>query len=142
MSLQRQIAHNTIIQLIGKALSTILALVAVMIMTRALGVEKFGWYITAVGFLQFIGLLSDFGFTVTTARMLALPSFNKRKLLYTIFTWRFITAFISNGLATLIIFLFPYPLEIKIAVLVLSISFIGYSLNQVFTGYYQNKLKM
>lgn len=142
MSLHRQIARNTVIQLIGKSFSTILGLVAIMIMTRALGVEQFGWYITAVGFLQFIGLLSDFGFTITTASMLAEQSFDKQRLLHTIFTWRFITALFFNIIAFLVIFFFPYSKEIKIAVSILTISFFAISLNQVFTGYYQYKLKM
>ncbi len=142
MSLTRQIARNTTVQLLGKALSTLLGLGSVMIMTRALGVEQFGWYVTAVGFLQFIGILSDFGFTITTSSMLAEPRFDKNKLLHTIFTWRFFTALIFNGLAPLIILFFPYSAEIKTAVAILSLSFFAIALNQVFTGYYQYKLKM
>jgi len=85
MSLTKSIAKNTIIQIIGKAVSTLLGLVAVAIMTRALGAEKFGWYITATGFLQFVGIFSDFGFTVLTAKMLSEPEFDKPKLLNNLF---------------------------------------------------------
>ena len=59
MSTARAIAQNTAIQISGKAVSTLLGLAAIAMMTRYLGVEKFGWYITAIGFLQFVGIFSD-----------------------------------------------------------------------------------
>ena len=142
MSEVRKIAHNTAWQLAGKTVSTLLGLVAIAIMTRTLGVEQFGWYATAVGFLQFIGVFTDFGFTVITSSMLSEPEHDKSKLLGNLFTWRMITAVITQGLAPLTIFLFPYPAPIKWAVVIMSLSFIGVSLNQVFIAYYQTKLKM
>lgn len=141
MQTLRKIALNTSFQIGGKIISTVLGIAAVMVMTRYLGVEQFGWYTTAVGFLQFIGLLSDFGFTVTTANMLSEPAFDKSKLFNTLFTWRFLTALIFNGLAPLSIFFFPYPPQVKIAVLITAVSFFALALNQSFIGYYQAKIK-
>lgn len=141
MSLKRKIAHNAIIQLSGKIISTLLGLAAVFIMTRTLGAEKFGWYTTAIGFLQFIGIFSDFGFIITTANMLSEPKFEQKKLLDTLFTWRLITALIFNGLSPFIFLLLPYPSEIKIAVAVVAVSFLAISISNVFIGYYQKELK-
>ncbi|MFA5128236.1 MAG: flippase [Patescibacteria group bacterium] len=142
MSQVRAIAHNTMWQLGGKTVSTLLGLIAIAIMTRALGVEQFGWYSTAIGFLQFIGIFTDFGFTVITSSMLAEPAHDKSKLLSNLFTWRIITAVLTQGIAPLTIFLFPYPAPIKWAAVIMSFSFIGVSLNQVLVAYYQTKLKM
>lgn len=141
MTIKRQIAHNTIIQLIGKAISTVLGLVTIFLVIRSLGAEKFGWYTTAIGFLQFIGIFSDFGFTITTANMLAEPKFDKEKLLNNLFTIRIATAAFFQGIAPLIFLFFPYPVEVKIAVAITSLSFFAISTNHVFTGYFQNKLK-
>jgi O-antigen/teichoic acid export membrane protein len=141
MTLKKQIAHNTIIQLGGKIISTLLGLLAVLIMIRGLGAEKFGWYTTAMGFLQFVGIFSDFGFTVISATMLSEPRFDKEKLLNNLFSWRLITAAIFQGLAPLLFLFFPYPLEIKLAVAITAISFFAVSASQVFAGYYQMKLK-
>jgi len=141
MSTLRKIALNTGVQISGKIISTTLGIATVMIMTRYLGVEQFGWYTTAVGFLQFIGLLTDFGFTVTTASMLSEPEFDKTKLFNTIFTWRFLTALIFNGLAPIFIIFFPYPAPVKLAVGIAAISFFALALNQAFVGYYQAKIK-
>src|SRR3989344_8613128 len=142
MSLTRAIAKNTSVQIIGKTISTVLGLVAIGIMTRALGVEKFGWYVTATGFLQFVGIFSDFGFTAITTKMLSEPEFDKTKLLNNLFTWRFLTALFFQGLAPLIILLFPYPAPVKLAVAIMSLSFFAISLNNIFIGYCQSALKM
>lgn len=142
MSTIKSIAQNTAIQIIGKTISTALGLMAVGIMTRTLGVEKFGWYVTATGFLQFIGIFSDFGFTAITAKMLSEPQFDKTKLLNNLFTWRFITALFFQGLAPFAILLFPYPTPIKLAVIIMSLSFFAISVNQIFIGYCQSNLKM
>ncbi len=141
METLHKIARNTGFQIGGKIISTTLGIAAVMVMTRHLGVEQFGWYTTAVGFLQFIGLLSDFGFTVTTAHMLSEPAFEKNKLFNTLFTWRFLTALLFNGLAPVFILFFPYPTPVKIAVIIAAVSFFALSLNQAFIGYYQAKVK-
>ena len=142
MSLARALARNTAIQVIGKAVSTALGFLAFAILAHYLGTEKFGWYITATGFLQFIGVLIDFGFTVTTSNMLSEPQFDKEKLFNTIFAWRFLTALISFGIAPIIILAFPYRMEIKIAVAITSLSFFCNTLNQSFIGYYRQKLSM
>ncbi|MDD2758472.1 MAG: flippase [Patescibacteria group bacterium] len=142
MSEIRKIAHNTAWQIAGKIISTGLGLVAIAIMTRSLGVEQFGWYATAVGFLQFIGIFTDFGFTVITSSMLSEPAHDKSKLLGNLFTWRMTTAIITQGLIPLTIFFFPYPAPIKWAVIIMALSFIGVSLNQVLIAYYQTKLAL
>jgi O-antigen/teichoic acid export membrane protein len=142
MSLTRKIAHNTITQIVGKIISTLLGLVAIGMMTRYLGQEKFGWYITVTAFLQFIGILTDFGMIVVTAQMLSEPFHNKIKLFKNLFSFRFFTAIFFFGLAPLIALLFPYPTEVKIAIGVTAIAFLSITLNQVFVGLYQTKLKM
>lgn len=142
MSEVRKIAENTVWQFGGKIVSTVLGLAAVAIMTRSLGVVQFGWYATAVGFLQFIGILTDFGFTVVTASMLSEPAYDKKKLLNSLFSWRLITALLTQGLIPLTIFFFPYPAPIKWAVVIMALSFIGVSLNQVLIAYYQTRLAL
>jgi len=142
MSLTKKIAQNTATVLIGKTISTLLGLVAIAIMARHLGVEQFGWYVTAGGFLMFFSIISDFGFVAITASMMAEPKHDKTKLFNTLFTWRLLTAILVNGLAPIIILLFPYPKEVKTAVLILAVSFFFMALTQVFIGYYQSKLKL
>jgi len=142
MSTTRKIAHNTLVQIIGKAISTFLGLVALAMMTRYLGTEQFGWYITVISFLGFAGILVDFGLIPVTAQMLAEPKFDKTKLLQNLLAFRFFTALIFFGLMPFAVLFFPYPPEVKIAVAFTTISFLATSMNQIFVGYYQTKLKM
>src|SRR3989339_91840 len=142
MNLIKKIAFNTIWQIGGKLAGTLLGLVAMIILAKSLGVEKFGWYSTAIGFMQFIAIMSDFGFSITTSSMLANPRYEEKKLINTLFTLRFLTGLIFNGLSVAIIWFFPYRTEIKIAASILSLSFFFVTLNQIFWGFYQQKLKM
>ncbi len=142
MSLNRKIAHNTIVQIVGKIITTILGLVALGMMTRYLGQEKFGWYITVTAFLQFAGILIDFGMIVVTAQMLSQPLQNKEKLFKNLFTFRFVSALLFFSLAPLVAFFFPYNTQIKLAIGISSLAFLAITLNQVFVGLYQTKLKM
>ena len=142
MSLTRQIAHNTITQLIGKIISTLLGLITIGLMTRYLGVEKFGWYITTIAFLQFIGIMTDFGAIVVTAQMLSEPFHDKTKLFKNLFTLRFFTALLFFALAPFIALFFPYPPEVKLAIIIASLSYFTIQINQVFVGLFQTKLKM
>lgn len=175
MSLTRKIAHNTIIQIVGKIITTILGLVSLALVTRYLGQEKFGWYITATAFLQFAGILIDFGMIVVTAQMLSEPFKNKssaspqnntqinnkikinssdktqkyseevldkEKLFKNLFTFRLLSAVLFFSLAPIIALALPYNPQIKIAIAISSIAFLSITLNQVFVGLYQTKLKM
>ncbi len=142
MSVTQKLAHNTIAQMIGKIVSTFLGLIAIGMLTRYLGQEQFGWYITAITFLQFVGILIDFGLIPVTAQMMSEPDFDKTKLFKNILAYRFFTALLFLGIAPLALFFFPYPTEVKIAISFLTISFLAIAMNQVLVGLYQTKMKM
>src|SRR3989338_1261335 len=142
MSTTKKIAQNTAIQIVGKAVSTLFGLVALGMLTRYLGNEQFGWYITALTFLQFVGILIDFGLIPVTAQMVSEATENKETLLQNLLGFRFVTAVIFLGIAPLIALFFPYPSEVKIAIGFMTISFLAISMNQIFTGLYQEKLAM
>jgi O-antigen/teichoic acid export membrane protein len=142
MTTTKKIAHNTIVQMIGKIIATLLGLLGVGLMTRYLGKEQFGWYITTISFLQFLGILIDFGMIPVTAQMLSEPRFDKKKLFQNLLTFRFVTAVLFLALAPLIALFFPYPREVKIAISFTTIAFLGISMNQVLIGLYQKKLHM
>ncbi|MFA6427336.1 MAG: flippase [Candidatus Magasanikbacteria bacterium] len=142
MSLTRQVAHNTIYQLVGKVISTFFGLLAIGMMTRYLGTEQFGWYITVITFLQFIGILIDFGLIPVTAQMMSEPNFDKQFLFKNLLTYRLVTALIFLGITPFVAWFFPYPLEVKIAISFTTISFLCISINQVITGLFQSRLKM
>lgn len=138
----RAIAHNTIVQIIGKIISVALGLVALGMMTRYLGQEQFGWYITVISFLTFAGILTDFGLIPVSAQMLSEPEHDKTKLFRNLIGFRLTTAIVFLGLAPIAALFFPYPTIIKQAIAITTVAFIGVAMNQVFFGLYQTKLKM
>ena len=123
MSLNSRITKNSLIHIGGKLVSMLLGLVAVAIMTRYLGQEGFGYYTTVVAFLQFFGILVDFGLTLTAIQMISKVKVDMSRVMSNIMTFRVISAIIFIGLAPVVVLFFPYPSVIKIGVLITAASF-------------------
>lgn len=142
MSLSRKIAHNTIIQFAGKIIGTVFGLLTIGFITRYLGKDGFGYYITIMGFLQFFGILVDFGLSLTTARMLGHSRWNEDQLFANILSMRVISATIFLGIAPLVVIFFPYPGFVKAGIALSTLSFFFMSLTQIFLGFYQKHLSL
>lgn len=142
MSLARKIAHNTIIQYAGKTIGTVLGLITIGFMTRYLGQDGFGYYTTIMGFLQFFGILVDFGLSLTTAQMLGHSKWNEDQVFANILTLRIFSAIVFLGLAPLVVVFFPYPNFVKLGIALTTTSFFFMALSQIFLGFYQKHLKL
>lgn len=135
-------------QFSSKVLGTILGLLTISVMTRYLGQAGFGYYSIVMGFLQFFGILVDFGLTLTTAQMLAkaraggFDGWDEDTLFSNILGLRIVSAFLFLGLAPLIVLAFPYEPIVKLGIAVGTISFFFMALNQIFLGYFQARLEM
>ncbi|MEK7557696.1 MAG: flippase [Patescibacteria group bacterium] len=142
MQLATKIAHNTIIQIIGKGIATFLGLITIAIMTRQLGQSGFGQYTTIITFLSFFGVIADLGLTLVTVQMISDPKIDQNKILSNLFSLRLISAIIFLGLAPLIVLFSPYDPLIKIGVIIASLSFFFTALNQILVGIFQKHLQM
>ncbi len=142
MSLTQKIAHNTLVQIIGKALGISLSLASVGLLTRYLGQTGFGYYTTIFAFLQIFGILVDFGLQMTTVQMISDIQNNEAKILGNILGLRLTASVVFLGLAPLIALFFPYPIIVKAGILILAISFILNSLVAVLIGVFQKYLVM
>lgn len=142
MSLIRKIARNTFWQIGGKVLSTLIGLATVAMMTRYLGREGFGYYTTIVSYLQFFGVMVDFGLQMATAQMLARPGANESKVFGNLIAVRLISSVVFLGCGTLAVFILPYPPIVKAGVAIASFSFFFISLQSVLIGMYQKQMAM
>ncbi|MDO8668169.1 MAG: flippase [bacterium] len=142
MNLSAKVAKNTIIQIIGKAISTVLGLVAIAIMARYLREAGFGQYTTIITFLSFFGIMADFGLTLITSQMISRPEANQETLLNNLFSLRLVSAVLFLGLAPLVVFFFPYEAIIKVGVAITGLSFFFVALNQILVGFFQKNLTM
>jgi O-antigen/teichoic acid export membrane protein len=144
MNLHKQLAKNTLIQVIGKIISTILGLFAIALITRYLGPEGFGKYTTIITFLTFFAVASDFGLTLVTVQMISglKDKLAENKILNNLFGFRLLSVSLFLILAPITVFFFPYPAAIKIGVIIGFIAFIFPALNQVIVGLFQKRLDM
>lgn len=142
MELKKKIAQNTVVQVIGKALSTLLGVLALAIMTRYLGTTGFGEYSTIITFVSFFAMSADLGLTLISAQMISDPQENQNKILSNLFSIRLFSALILLGLAPVLVIFFPYNSIVKIGVLIATISYIFPALNQILIALFQKTLKM
>lgn len=142
MDLKRKVAKNTLVQIIGKILSTILGIVSLAIMARYLGTNGFGEYSTIITFVSFFAMSADLGLTLISAQMISNPQEDQNKALSNLFSLRFFSALFLLALAPLSALFFPYGQEIKIGILISTLIFLFPSLNQIPTALFQKKLRM
>lgn len=141
MSLTRSIAHNTIIQAVGRVISTLLTLVVFFLVARHLGVADYGLLTTATAFLQVFGLVVDLGLYIYLAKRLGEPGIDAGRVASNVFTLRLVTAAIIIGLAPLLVWWLPYPREVQLSVAVLAGSFLFVTLTQALSGIFQQALR-
>lgn len=110
-------AKNFSLQTLGKVFSILIGLATIAILTRALSTEQFGEYTTANTFLQFFGILVDFGLTLTLLVMISEKGANEEQIAGNFLGLRLVSGFILFALAPIVILAFPYSTTIKQAVL-------------------------
>jgi O-antigen/teichoic acid export membrane protein len=140
MSHARQIFSNTLVQVGGRAVGTVLALLTVSLMTRRLGPDGYGQFTTAISFLQFFGILVDFGLTMTMAKMLAAAGHDEDRVASNIMTMRLVSGLFFFSLSPLVALAFPYSDAVRAAIEIGAVSFLAMSLSAVLGGVFQRHL--
>ncbi|MFA4871739.1 MAG: flippase [Patescibacteria group bacterium] len=142
MSTAGKIAKNTLYQIIGKVLGTLVGLITVGLMTRYLGQTGYGYFTTVIAYLQFFSVLVDFGLQMATTQMISKPEADQQKIFRNVFTLRFFSTLIFLGLAVAIVWFLPYPPMIKTGVAIASLSFFFIALQSVLISIFQKELAM
>ncbi|MFA6322284.1 MAG: flippase [Candidatus Buchananbacteria bacterium] len=142
MNTVAKIAKNTIIQVLGKALTIAVALIGFGLVTRYLGQIGYGYFSTVYAFLTIFGILVDLGLQMTTTQLISDPQEDESKILSNALTLRLIASLIFLGLAPLVVIFFPYSPLIKIGVMVAALGFVFSSLTSTLTSLFQKHLVM
>jgi O-antigen/teichoic acid export membrane protein len=142
MSLTGKIAWNAAVQMSGKILSTVLGLVVIGMVTRALGPELFGRYSIALAFLQVFSVLVDMGLYIILVKKLSEDEAHSDDWASAAFTLRLITAVGFLIIAPLVGLLTHYPGDIKMGIAIATISTLAITLNQLVVGAFQKVLRM
>jgi len=142
MAIARKIAYNVVVSSISKILSTVLALVAIGLITRYLGQGGFGNYATVLAFLSFFSAIADLGLNSASTREISRPGANEEYIIGNVFSLRIIISLIVLFLSPAIVFFFPYTIQVKEAIIIIAFSFFFSSSYQILNGVFQKNLAM
>lgn len=142
MSLTGRVARNTIIQVGGKIIGTVLGLIVVALLTRYLGTEGYGQYTTVIAYLGFFSVVADLGLYLIVVREISKENANPEKVLGNVFSLRIIFAGAILALAAFVSLFLNYPTIVKQGIWLGALSFVFISLDQVMVGLFQKFLKM
>lgn len=131
------IAHSALVQYISRGFAIVFGLVAMAIMTRMLGPEGFGYYSTIVGFLTMVTIVVDFGFILTTTKMVSEYPERRGAVMGTIGGVRILTTVGVLALAPLGALVMAYDSVVQEGMWIAMFSFMAVSIHQIIIGYFQ-----
>jgi len=138
----RKIAHNTIIQIIGKGVNVLIGVLAISYLTRYLSPSGFGQYTTVLTFLQIFGIFLDFGLYIVLLRELSRPQAKRNFIFSNVITLRIVSGIAFFIIAPAIALFFPYPSIVKWGIALTSLAFFFNSMIQVYSAIFQKEMKM
>lgn len=141
MRLSTRVFWNSFIQVAGKILSTVLGLLAVALFARYLGSNGFGRYSTIVAFASVFAIIADLGLTLVTSQLINKNGAEESRLLGNLLAFRLLSAAVLVLPAPLIAQFMPYNAAVKGGIWLAALAFFFTSLNQVFVGLFQKRLR-
>lgn len=138
----RRFATNYVIQLVGRALTMVFGLVTIGVLTRALSTAEFGDYTTGLTFLQFFGVIVDFGLTLTLIVMVSEKDADQKRIVGNLFSMRLVSGMIVFGLAPVAVLALPYSSSVRDVVLVGALGYLLMSEATLLVGVFQRHAAM
>jgi len=143
MTNTKKIATNTIVQIIGKVITTAISVIMLAYLARYLGVAGYGDYTTVFAFLGFFAIVADMGFYTVAVKEMARNPERSPDIMGNIFSIRIIFALFFLFLAPLVGHFIPvYNEGVKIGLWVGTLSSFFILLNQLTVGIFQVHLRM
>jgi len=143
MAYTKKIVLNTIIQIIGKIITTTISVIMLAYLARYLGVFGYGQYTTVFAFLTFFAIVADMGFYTISIREMSHSKEDSQKIMGNIFSLRIIFAIFFLLLAPVVGYFIPqYSSVIKICFWIASFSNFFTLLNQLLVSIFQVNFKM
>jgi len=141
----KKVAVNTVVQIIGKIITTAASLILITALTRYLGVSGYGQYVTIFSYVSLTAVFADLGFFWIMVREISKSqdkSYNQ-KIVNNIMTLRSILGFFVFLVGFGIAFLIPtYDITIKLGIGIISIGWFWTTVNSTYVGVFQSKHRM
>ena len=142
-SLTSRVAYNTIVQFVGKAITTVIGVMTLSLLTRYLSVTGYGEYTIVFAFLGIFAVIADFGLFSITVRDIAQTPDQKEKIFGNVFTLRIVLAIGLLILAPLVAYFIPkYNHDIKAGIGICAFASFFVLLNQTLVAIFQVNLRM
>ncbi|MBD3300079.1 MAG: oligosaccharide flippase family protein [Candidatus Moranbacteria bacterium] len=140
--LANQVAFNSLFSSITKISGTVLSIIALGIVNRALGTEGVGKYNTILTLFYMLTAFGDLGLNAITAREISKAKSIKEEktIISTVIGLRFITSTLLVLAALLMYFLLNYDENIRKGILIISLGTYFALTYQVLTGIFQKRL--
>lgn len=147
MSLTRSIGRNTLLQVVGKLLGTLVGFATIALLQRYLfeqtgSTEGYGHYTTILAYLGFFSVIADLGLYLIVVREIAKPNADESFVVSNVLTIRLLSALLFLGASVAISLLLPYAPVVRLGIAVGSVNFLFVALTQVVTGVFQKHLAM
>lgn len=142
MFLISKIAYNVLLSVGARVLGVVVALINIGFITRYLGVEVFGEYMTVLAFVYTFSIAADLGLYSILIRDISRPMADEEKIVGNIFSLRLFSSAVILAVAIGIGFLFPYNFQVKSGIIIGAFSFFFLSCSQVLVGIFQKYLKI
>ena len=141
-SLARKLAQNTIVQIGGRFLATLLGVASVAVFTRLLGADGYGQLTVILTFLTLFAVVVDFGLTVTTVQMISEQPEEEARIIGNMLTLRIVSAVAFLAVAPIAALFFPYAEVVKIGIAIGTVSYLFGTTSQMLVGVFQKRLLM
>ncbi len=144
MSIARKVLENTFVQFGGKIITAVLSIFVLKMISGYLGTAGYGDYTTVYQFLAFFGIAADFGIFTITVKEMSKDTKKIPQILGNVLGLRTALAFITMGLAAIVVFLIPSYSDtvIPMGVLIATMATIFTLLNGTVSTVLQVHLKM
>ncbi len=140
MSVGKQLAKNSVLQIGGRILGTLLGLVTFYAILHFFGIDNFGLFTAGMTYVTIFAIVVDGGLTLTTTLMISEKGANEAKLLGNLVTLRTLSAVIFMSLCPLTALFIPQSAGLMGIILIGSITYFISAIAQMFQGVFQKRL--
>lgn len=139
----KKVASNTLVQIIGKVITTATSLILITALTRYLGVAGYGEFTTIFSYVSFFAVFADLGFFSIMVREISKPHSETQKIVNNIMTVRSILGIVVFLLCFIIaLFLPAYNDTIKYGIGIIAFGWFWTTVNSTYVGVFQAKHQM
>jgi O-antigen/teichoic acid export membrane protein len=141
MSRLRVLLANIAAVVTGKAAAALAGLATIMVLTRHLGPQEFGYYRTALTYAAFASVLADCGIYMVTLREMSRPGGDPARSLGTALPLRLTSSISVLLLACALAWAFPYDRTVKWGVFIGAAVYTCMQTSEVLVAAFQSLLK-